>query len=238
MVRPLPVKALEPTAVTDARISASVTTISQNAFGSCSSLTAITVNGSNANYSSVDGILFNKTESVLHQYPAGKTGNNSYNISAGVSSIYSDAFAGCHDLKSVTIPALVTSIGMTVFRFCYGLTDITVNWAASTNIPDISNLSVFYGASSNITLYIASGTSKSDYTAQGWPDGFNYIACTSGTFGASNLKWALCDGVLTIEGTDAMNNFANYTLQPWASYRDDITDIYMGGHYVHWRFCF
>jgi hypothetical protein len=38
-------------------------------------LTAINVDANNPNYSSIDGVWFNKLQDILIQYPAGKTGN-------------------------------------------------------------------------------------------------------------------------------------------------------------------
>ena len=63
----------------------------------------------NSVYSSVDGVLFNKSQTTLIQYPGGKAG--SYTIPNSVTSIGDYAFSGCTSLTSVTIPNSVTSIG-------------------------------------------------------------------------------------------------------------------------------
>jgi len=102
----------------------SVTNIGQNAFGSCSSLRAITVDAFNSFYSSsVDGVLLNKGQTTILQYPAGKAG--SYAIPNSVTSIGDDAFYGS-DLFDVTIPKSVTNLGSGAFRKCIGLTDVTI----------------------------------------------------------------------------------------------------------------
>jgi hypothetical protein len=216
----------ECSALTSVNIPAGVYIIGNLAFADCSSLTSITVDDSNTTYSDDDGVLFNEAQTTLIQYPAKKPGN-SYTVPSTVSTIGPAAFFHCTGLKSVTLPASVSVIEDYAFEGCTGLTDITVNWALSTNIPDISGKDVFYDViPGSVTLYIANGTGKSDYTAQGWPSDFHYIGCSSGTFGATGgLTWTLCGGTLTIDGTGAMDDFANYTLQPWALNRDDITDI-------------
>ena len=70
-----------------------VTSIGGEAFFDCSSLSAITVDASNPAYSSVDGVLFDKNQTALIVYPAGKVGG--YTIPNSVTSIGDAAFAGC-----------------------------------------------------------------------------------------------------------------------------------------------
>jgi uncharacterized repeat protein (TIGR03803 family) len=66
------------TAVT---IPASVTNIGQCPFAFCTNLIAITVATQNSYYSSVEGVLFDKSETTLIEYPCGIVG--SYSIPAG-----------------------------------------------------------------------------------------------------------------------------------------------------------
>ena len=53
-------------------IPASVTSIGASAFAGCTSLTAIRVDASNSVYSSVGGVLFDKSQTTLIHVPAGK----------------------------------------------------------------------------------------------------------------------------------------------------------------------
>ena len=99
----------------------SVTTIGGYAFSGCSGLTSIDVGESNTQYSSIDGVLFNKNQTTLIQYPAGKQGS-SYIIPNSVTTIENAAFYECSGLTSVTIPNSVTSIGNGAFADCSGLT--------------------------------------------------------------------------------------------------------------------
>jgi len=115
-------------------IPAGVTAIGDRAFGGCSSLTGITVDAQNQNYSSVEGVLFNKDRTVLVAYPASKQGR-SYAIPAGVTSIGDRAYYQCASLTSVTIPAGVTSIGGGAFNQCSSLTNVTIP-AGVTSIGD------------------------------------------------------------------------------------------------------
>jgi hypothetical protein len=91
---------------------------------SCTSLTNITVDPLNSTFSSVDGVLFNRSQTTLVQYPSGKLGG--YTIPNGVTKIGDDAFGGCSGLTSVTVPNSVTSIEDYAFNQCSSLTDITL----------------------------------------------------------------------------------------------------------------
>ena len=78
------------TSLTSVTIANSVTSIGNQAFADCTSLTAITVDTNNPAYSSVDGVLFNKSQTTLIQCPGGKAG--SYTIPDSVTSIGDYAF--------------------------------------------------------------------------------------------------------------------------------------------------
>ena len=113
------------TSLTRVTIPNSVTTIGSSTFEDCTSLTSIEVSDDNKNYSSIDGVLFNKNKSWLITYPAGKT-DSEYAIPNSVMSIDDSAFYGCTSLASVTIPDSVTSIGSSAFSSCTSLTSVTI----------------------------------------------------------------------------------------------------------------
>ena len=102
----------------------SVTSIGSMAFSGCTSLTEIGVTAENPAYSSVNGVLFNKLQTELIQFPGGKTGT--YIIPKGVICIGNHAFAGCSSLTSISIPNGVTCIGKSAFSGCAGLTSIAI----------------------------------------------------------------------------------------------------------------
>ncbi|MCX6876428.1 MAG: leucine-rich repeat protein [Verrucomicrobia bacterium] len=114
----------EGSALTHVTIAATVTSIGHSAFADCSGLISITVDAANPNFSSVDGVLFNKLKTTLIQYPAGKCG--AYLIPASVTGIGDEAFYGCSGLLGVTILVSVISIGDEAFGECSGLTSVTI----------------------------------------------------------------------------------------------------------------
>ena len=113
------------TSLTNITIPDSVTSIGDYAFAVCPRLTSITVDTGNLTYSSLDGVLFNKLQTLLIQYSIGKS-NDSYTIPDSVTSIGEDAFRFCTSLTSITIPDSVTSIGNDAFDSCTSLTSVTL----------------------------------------------------------------------------------------------------------------
>jgi len=110
--------------LTSVMIPGSVTNIGSGAFNGGTSLSAITVNALNLVYSSVAGVLFNKSQTTLIQCPGGKAGT--YTITNTVTSIGDRAFDSCHSLTSVTIGNSVTNIGNYAFDHCSSLTNVTI----------------------------------------------------------------------------------------------------------------
>ncbi len=145
--------------LSEVSIPQSVTNIGNDAFGWCASLTNITVAAANANYSSANGVLFNKGQTELIQYPGGRVGN--YTIPGGVTSIGNYAFGWCDGLIRVTIPASMTNIGDGVFDGCYGLTGVYFKGDAPSAGEDVFGCDCG-GDDYNAIVYRLSG-------AAGWP---------------------------------------------------------------------
>jgi hypothetical protein len=76
----------------------------------------------NAVFSSLDGVLFNKEQTTLVCFPAGKYG--SYTVPATVTTLERRSFIQSNGLTEVTIPASVTYLGEDAFAYCLGLKDV------------------------------------------------------------------------------------------------------------------
>jgi hypothetical protein len=138
----------------------SVTSISGNAFYGCTALTSITVSESNSNYSSLDGVLFNKLRTTLIVCPGGKTG--SYTIPNSVTSISGNAFYGCTALTSVTFEptSKVTSIDSIAFQNCTALTSVTI----PNSVTSIGS-SAFSGCTTLTSVTIPNSVTSIDTSA-------------------------------------------------------------------------
>ena len=89
----------------------------------CQSLLSINVSNENPNYSTIDGVLFDKDKTILLQYPGGK--QEAYTVPNSVLKIENSAFAWC-SLHQLTIPNSVTHISCS-FMSCESLTSITLS---------------------------------------------------------------------------------------------------------------
>jgi hypothetical protein len=88
--------------LTSLTLSASVTSFPVSAVQGCSGITTINVDENNATYSSVGGVLFDKSETTPLYYPAGRTAS-SYTIPASVTNVSGEVFNGVQALTEITV---------------------------------------------------------------------------------------------------------------------------------------
>jgi hypothetical protein len=135
------------TNLTSVTIPNTVTDIGYGAFSSFTSLTNVMVDALNSAYSSFDGVLFNKSQSMLILCPPAKAG--SFTIPNRVTIIGDEAFQFCASLTNVTMCNNVTSIGNYAFRACTSLTSVMIGNSV-TNIGDAA----FYFCTSLNTIAV------------------------------------------------------------------------------------
>src|ERR1035441_149376 len=145
------------TSLTSVTIPHSVTSIGGWAFQYCTNLVAITVDVLNSVYSSVAGVLFDRSQTTLIAYPGGKAGD--YTIPNTTTNIGVGAFGGCTSLTSVTIPISIANIGDSAFYSCTSLTSVTI----PNSVTNIGN-SAFYSCTGLTSVTVGNGvTSIEDY---------------------------------------------------------------------------
>lgn len=139
--------------LTNIAISENVISIEENVFFNCSRLKAINVAPENPNYTSFNGVLYDKQKTILIQAPGGLNGE--YSIPSSVTNISTYAFYNCDSLTGILISPNVTKIEEYAFENCDNLTNIVIP-------PGVSSIEAytFQGCSNLITVEIPDGITK------------------------------------------------------------------------------
>ncbi len=121
-------------------------------FTGCSSLASINVVKANQNYSSVNGVLLNKGQTLLYCYPQKHYGKY-YAVPNTVSVIFYNAFAENDVLESVILPDKLKEIENGAFNGCDKLDNIVI----PNDVASIGN-SAFENCSSLKSIYFSDNT--------------------------------------------------------------------------------
>jgi hypothetical protein len=175
--------------------------------GSISNLTTIHVDAGNPNYSSEDGVLFNKDKTTLIFCPIGKTGSSgSYVIPNTVTTIGEQAFASCYNLTELTFGSSVTTISTYIFQSCYNLTTINVD-AGNPNYS--SEDGVLFNKDKTTLIFCPTGKAGSyvipntvtTIGEQAFANCYNLTELTLGSSVTTIVGWCHYSGNLNPDGT-------------------------------------
>jgi len=211
------------TSLSSVMIPATVVSIGDEAFFGCTNISAIMVDPENSMYSSLGGVLFDKTQRSILAYPNARNGaytipNNvgvieefsfagslltCMTIPASVTNIGEGAFFLCNSLTNVTIPGSVAVLGYGMFASCANLQSVFFESDAPTNIvagSDLFPIQLFFGDATT-TAYYLPGTTGWTNTYQGVPAvQWNPLIQTgNGNFGVRNNQFGF-----DIKGTAAI----------------------------------
>ena len=170
----------------------SLVSIGNHAFEECKGISAINVHPDNVNLSSIDGIVYDKTQTTVILCPEGKTG--AVTIPEGVTAIEDYAFFRCDSLSSITLPESLASIGNYAFGVCFGLNSITL----PENLTTIGNFAftVCYGLSG--TLIIPEGVTTIGKYAFYYCPGLSSINLPESLASIGEYAFAGCEGLSAI----------------------------------------
>ncbi len=240
---------LAATGLEQLHIPASVTSIAPDALDANFSIEQFTVESGNSHYSALDGVLFNIDQTELIAFPGARSGSydipqgvehiggyafassrnlNAISIPDGVTSIGEYSFSGCVTMESWTIPATVTTIGKLAFADNYEVTSVMFRGQA----PAMGEDAFRYVEA---TVYIPQDDPTwTEEVKQNYGGTLTWVETDTSNLVAMGecgqaVSWRLTnDGVLTISGTGAMDDFAfpgNQETRPWGAYMDQITAV-------------
>ena len=223
-------------------IGSSVIDIGGGAFRSCSSLRAITVDGSNPAFSGLGGVLFNKSQTTLIQYPASKSGGE-YTIPNGITTIGNAAFRGCSGLSSVIFPNSVINIGGEAFGYCTRLTNIAIpngvrsigdsalegcQGLTSVSIPDtVTNIgiSAFQHCSGLTSVTIPNSVVSIGNSAFRYCSGLTIVNIGNRVTSIEDYTFYVCYGLISITIPNSVTNIGNRAF----GFCNSLTDVYFQG---------
>ena len=204
---------LIPNARSTCEIPESIKNINLKIFVNCKKLMEINVAENNENFSSEDGVLFNKDKSKIVCFPVGKQ-LKEYSIPESVKTIGDYAFIDNEKLENINIPENVTSLGIYAFCGCTGLTSIVIPDSVSTigyrsflgctglesailseNITKISD-SMFEGCKKLSTITIPDGVTSIGYSAFENCEKLNSIIIPSGVTYVSRGTFSGCNDIV------------------------------------------
>jgi len=214
--------------LTSVEISGDVKSIGSGAFATCMTLASVTISSP---LTSIGSFAFDGCSALT-----------SITLPSTVTTIEQYAFSGCSALKSITLPSTVTTLEDLAFNTCAGLTKIE---SLAENPPACGDRVFNNINKGNCVLSVPKNSIEAYKAANVWKDFTNIEALTAkvvatGDCGES-VTWSLDDqGVLTIEGTGAMDNY--YSMDNVAPWRElYVTSVVIGdgvttiGDYAFYR---
>lgn len=214
-------------------IPASVTAIDEKAFCDCENLQNIIVDETNLNYSSIDGVLYDKALTTLICCPAKK---DTITIPESVTTFCDEAFAWCTVLTTVVIPDSVTYIG-DAFTTCLGLETLTIGKSVESigglgfancsklttvycraDIPPTTDVGSFNQYTYGGTLYVPTGRKETYKAAKAWRNFVNieemdFSGIENSIANGKKPQITVDNGILRIDGLEGNESVLIYDMR-------------------------
>ena len=154
-------------------ISYGVESIGKMAFNECTGLSGELVIPNSVTYiddqaflrcANITGVTLSENLTTISYGAFSRTGLTNLVIPEGVTTIEAWTFDNIPALVTLSLPSTLESVENNVFTDCAALESIT----AMGRVPAILSSGVFYGISSNATLYVPRGTKAAYEAADGW----------------------------------------------------------------------
>ena len=202
-------------------IPSNVTVIGEGAFSGCSSIQRITVDKNNTVYCDIDGVIFDKGQTTIIQYPCGRAGE--YTIPAGVAMVGNNAFSGSGYLTNVVFPSSVTSIGESAFFNCSSLTNVTI----PDSVTSIGESSFFY-CSSLTSVTIPDSVTSIGVDAFGYCSGLTSVTIPDSVTSIGNWAFDACYSLKDV--------YYSGTREQWKAIAIGSFNDSLAGAVIHYNF--
>ena len=188
-----------------------ITTIGNNAFNGCDSLTSV--------------IIPNSIITIGEKAFASCTDLTSVTIPDSVTTIGDYAFYNCTSLTSVTIPDSVTTIGEFAFRYCRSLTNTTI-----PNSVKSIGACAFQGCDSLTRVTIPGSVTSIGNSAFCDCDSLANVIIGSGVTSIINNIFARCVSLTSVTIPDSVTSIGSTAFAGCSS----LKDVYYNGDIISW----
>ncbi|MCT4507947.1 MAG: leucine-rich repeat protein [Tepidibacter sp.] len=193
------------TSLTSVTIPESVQIINEWAFSGCDKLAGINIDKNNANYSDINGVLFNKDKTVLIQYLDQR--GNQYTVPEGVTKLAKGAFASTK-VTSVTLPESLEIIGFSAFEKCYDLALIEIPQSVTT-----LDHFAFASCKSLESVTIPNGVKSIGNNAFKSCDNLKSITISSSVESIGDYVFKYCKNLKSVIIPDGVKSIGKYAFQ-------------------------
>ena len=216
-------EAFKSTCLSEISIPSAVSHIGERAFET-NSVKKIDVDGSNKYYTSIDGVLFNKSETEIIDYP-NYTEAEFYAVPQSVTSIGEYAFGGdIPSLKTVIIPDTVTEIGNGAFMDFYGLEYIDI----PTSVTEIGD-NAFNGCSQLASITIPNSVTEIGASAFRLCSSLQSVSLTEGLKSIGDYAFSGAYELSNIKLPNSLNDIsptAFFYCENFCEYLTDVSNPY------------
>lgn len=171
-------------------IGASLAKVPAGVFSECSALRDIVVDDASESMSDIDGVLFDKRQTTLMQYPIGRVASD-YVVPEGTRAIADLAMSSCR-IGSIDLPESLSSVGTFAFVGATGVKQITCRAIVP---PSVGAMAFDDNVLASTPLYVDQECLSTYKMASGWSSFRNIYHI--GYNGIDNVD---ADGAVTVSG--------------------------------------
>lgn len=197
-------------------------------FWGCPNLESIELCEDNENYSTHDGVLFDKSVNALVFCPEGKQG--SYKIPDSVTWIYDSALNNCKNITELIFPKSITAIDSSTCSYCENLTRVEFG----DNLQSIGSFAFSYCSRLNDVVIPTSVHSIGDYAFLKC-DSLTEVSVPDSVTTIGERAFGYCDNLKTITLGKGVSELGEYFVDQYSSNLENVFVNEGNEHYVDYN---